>query len=703
MEPKDGPVCARCGWSVDEPFDSAIALPPGTILNGQYRIGTVLGAGGFGVTYIALDLALKWKLAIKEYYPAGFGARAPGMHTIAPINRQFQEDFENGLSRFMQEGQALAKFQHHPGVVSVVTLFRENGTAYLVMRYEDGVSLKEYLEKRGGRIEFGTAHDIFMRVMDTLRAVHAEGLLHRDISPENIYINQAGQVKLLDFGAAKHDMASKERSLQITVKRGYSPIEQYTDTPGRQGPWTDVYAVAATIYRALTGETPPESVDRHAADRDPLAAPGKFGVTMPRSAEKALLRGLAIAPANRFRSIEEFQNAFREGDPIRPAQPDRRRPAVVLAAAFCLAAVLALWLGTPDVTFTAGRSAIASGQSTVLEWNVGRGSVVISPDIGPRAETTGKVEVSPKQTTKYVLTANGFLRRSTRFVTVEVLPPEPAKVAETATPGPAKQPELASLPVISAFRATPASIQAGQTVTLEWNVLGQARSIALRWPVAGKKAGQQSVELAQSGTRTIMPEKTTTYTLVAIGNDGKPVTLSASVSVTPVHSASERDHGDSPLPPPRIPDAIPKLDLTVDTFEQSQRVLAALLGGKFHVIRLQNSCSAGPIQVAIRFQALDRTWVTRGWWRLDPNREAIAAFAYSRNGQYYFYATGSGMKWEGNAGDPSATEITVVDDPRFAQIGPISNPLSGKNMRRVRAFRQDYLGYGEHLAPFPCR
>lgn len=555
MEPKHGAECTRCGHTTQDPVVSAIALPPGTILNGQYMIGVVLGAGGFGVTYIAVDLTLKWKLAIKEYYPAGFGARAPGIHTIAPISTQFKTAFETGLNRFVQEGQALAKFQHHPGVVSVITLFRENGTAYLVMRYEDGLSLKQYLDTRGGHVDFMTVRNIFMRVMDTLRAIHAAGLLHRDISPENIYINDAAQVKLLDFGAAKHDMASKDRSLQITVKRGYSPIEQYTDAPGRQGPWTDVYAVAATIYRALTGETPPESVDRREADRDTLVPPSKRGVSIPRPAERALLRGLAVLPGERFRSVEEFQAAFgASGDTDKRIEPDRRKVVAIFAAAACLVGILALWLGTPDVTFTADRGAIASGQSAVLQWNVARGSVIISPDIGPRVEKSGKIEVAPKETTKYALTSNGFLRRSTRIVTVEVAGAGSPKTVEPPPTyrNPPPVPSSDGPVVISSFRVSPNNVQTGEAVSVAWDVTGAARGVTLQIVPAGPNGPRESLALPQSGTRTITPQRSTTYILAATGSDGKPVTQSASVSVRLARAASSRgDEPSEPVPTPQ--------------------------------------------------------------------------------------------------------------------------------------------------------
>jgi serine/threonine protein kinase len=513
-----------------------------------------LGAGGLGITYIALDLTLKWKLAIKEYYPTGFGVRKRGTPTLTPISTQFRSAFEHGMQSFIQEGQALAKFQNHPGVVSVITLFRENGTSYLVMRYEDGVSLKEYLDNRHGRLAFADAHGIIVRVLDTLRAIHAEGILHRDISPENIYINEFGQVKLLDFGAAKHDMASQERSLQVTVKRGYSPIEQYTDTPGRQGAWTDVYAVAATTYRALTGQTPSESVSRREADRDPLLPPSQLGVRIPRVAEQALMRALAILPSERYRTIEAFQNDLRaHGDLAR----GWRKFAAIPASLLLLAGLLTVWLGTPAVTFTADRPTITRGQPTQLAWSIGRGSLTtITPDIGAPLEKKGRIQVSPTDTTKYALTAKGFLRRSTRTFTVEVtrslqanlIPLSGPTLTSTPRPSPTDAPiplpPLPTAPAIS-FKASPANIQRGQAATLEWDVTGPVRRVTLQVPLAGvRREDQQSRVVSATGRFEVAPKKTTTYTLIAIGNDGRQLITYASVNVVSLVSA-KGTRGDS--------------------------------------------------------------------------------------------------------------------------------------------------------------
>ena len=200
----------------------------------------------------------------------------------------------------------MVRFHDHPGIASVLGFFRENGTGYLVMQYLDGLSFMEYLKLKG-RISYEEAIAIAMPVLDTLRVVHAGGLLHRDISPHNIYITKTRQVKLLDFGAARHALGNRSKSLSVILKAGYSPFEQYL-SKGRQGPWTDIYAVAATVYRAITGEPPPEAPSRLA--EDDLVSPRARGVSMPEEAERVLMKAMAVDQKQRYQTVAEFQQAL---------------------------------------------------------------------------------------------------------------------------------------------------------------------------------------------------------------------------------------------------------------------------------------------------------------------------------------------------------------------------------------------------------
>jgi serine/threonine protein kinase len=315
-------VCVECGWQDGAELDSPLQLPLRTVLLGQYLIGRALGHGGFGIVYLGWDLNLELKVAIKEYLPGDYATRSPDGATVTPYSGDARDCFDYGLAKFLEEGRAIARFNDHPGIVPVLNFFKANGTGYLVMSYIPGRTLKEHLIARGGRLAYAETLAIAMPVMDTLRAVHKVGLLHRDISPDNIYISNSRQVKLLDFGAARIALGDKSKSLSVILKAGYAPKEQY-QTKGRQGPWTDVYALGATMYRSMTGEVPPESLDRN--ERDEMATPRSLGVDIPIECEGVLLRALAVDPATRFQTVEAFQQAIvAVTGPPRDDQRDQR-------------------------------------------------------------------------------------------------------------------------------------------------------------------------------------------------------------------------------------------------------------------------------------------------------------------------------------------------------------------------------------------
>jgi serine/threonine protein kinase len=300
--------CRRCGWAsgLDNP-PPALAL--GTVLDGRYRIGRVLGHGGFGITYLAWDENLHLRLAIKEYLPRDSATRAPDGVSLAVYSGPAAEQFAYGLERFLEEARALARFDQHPGIVTVKSFFRAHGTGYSVMEFVDGLTLKQYLgQQPEGRLAFEPALKLLMPVMDALRAVHKDGLLHRDITPDNIYLSQDGRVKLLDFGAARFAAGEHSRSLSVILKPGYAPEEQYR-TRGQQGPWTDVYSLAATLYRAITGQVPPEALDR--LDADELVPPSQLGAVIAPEQEAVLVRALAVRASARFESVEALQRAWK--------------------------------------------------------------------------------------------------------------------------------------------------------------------------------------------------------------------------------------------------------------------------------------------------------------------------------------------------------------------------------------------------------
>ena len=311
--------CQQCGWSPDQQSESGLYLSPGTILHNQYQIARMLGHGGFGITYLAWDTNLETKLAIKEYMPRDFATRNSTNAEVSTYAGDAKENFAYGLERFLEEARTLAKFNQHTGIVSVLNFFKANGTGYMVMEYVDGFTLKDYLINKGN-LSWMQTRNLFMPVMDALREVHKYGMLHRDISPDNIYLCRDKRIKLLDFGSARYALGGHSRSLSVVVKPGYAPEEQYR-AKGKQGPWTDVYSVAASMYRCITGVVPPDALDR--LDKDELVRPSELGAEIPAEAEQALMGALAVKAENRIQSIEDFQQALLKN---RTATSNREKP-----------------------------------------------------------------------------------------------------------------------------------------------------------------------------------------------------------------------------------------------------------------------------------------------------------------------------------------------------------------------------------------
>lgn len=306
-EKGDARICPHCGYEEGAQPESPYHLPCKTILNGKYLIGRVLGSGGFGVTYLAWDMNLFVKLAIKEYFPTEMASRSLNNPVISVYSGPKKENFDHGLEKFLDEARILAKFHSHPGIISIRDFFRENGTAYIVMEFVEGITLKQFVEGKGGKLPYLDTLNLIMPVLSSLKEVHDAGMLHRDISPDNIYISSEGKVKLLDFGAARFALSDISKSLSVILKPGYAPYEQYS-SKGNQGPWTDIYALAATFYRLITGQMPPDAPDRLAdPDNDPLKPPSTLGIEMPKSAELALLKALSIRAAERFQDVDEFK------------------------------------------------------------------------------------------------------------------------------------------------------------------------------------------------------------------------------------------------------------------------------------------------------------------------------------------------------------------------------------------------------------
>mgnify|MGYP000857338937 FL=1 len=302
-------VCPHCGYDNAIAENAAHQLECGSILCGTYFVGRVLGQGGFGITYVGMDLNLEKKVAIKEYYPEGCVTRDIKTHaTVLSFEGEKTAFFRNGRERFVDEAKTLAMFSGDSGIVNVRTFFFENGTAYIVMDFVDGETLKSLAARSGGKLPVDRVFELFEPLLRSITRVHEAGLLHRDISPDNIILQPNGTLILLDFGAARQMSISGEHSNTISVKHGYAPEEQYR-TRGEQGPWTDVYALCATIYKLITGETPPQALDR-AMNGDILKTPTELGAPMGGRRERALIRGLAVRAPERVQSINELIGEF---------------------------------------------------------------------------------------------------------------------------------------------------------------------------------------------------------------------------------------------------------------------------------------------------------------------------------------------------------------------------------------------------------
>ena len=295
-------ICPKCGLNEQELKNaSPNFLQPGSRLNDRYTVGIALGQGGFGITYIGYDNVLGTRVAIKEYYPNDSAQRESESRTVRAFAGG-ETDFEKGKEKFLTEARTLARFSEYPGVVSVKDCFGANGTAYMVMQYLDGTDLKQYLNRHGGKLGESESIQILMPVTEALKEIHKTGIIHRDISPDNIFMTNDGQVKLIDFGAARQSFGDN-KSISVTLKPGYAPEEQYR-TRGNQGPWTDVYALSATLYRMVTGSTPPESIERVMDDE--LVIPEYLSDNV----RYVLKKGMAVKAADRFENVEQLMNAI---------------------------------------------------------------------------------------------------------------------------------------------------------------------------------------------------------------------------------------------------------------------------------------------------------------------------------------------------------------------------------------------------------
>lgn len=299
MKPlSDNGGCEYCR-STDQTARAPYHIEPGTKISGRYIVGRSLGEGGFGITYIGFDERLNRRIAIKECYPSGVANRVNDGSSRIIITRGKENFFDRTKQNFMDEARSVAQFTNEEGIVDIYDYFEENGTAYIIMEYLEGITLKQHLKRRGPMPETKLI-SLLTPVMKSLYNMHNSKIIHRDISPDNIMYTTSGKLKLMDFGAARF-FANEDKELSVILKHGYAPEEQYRSN-GKQGPYTDVYSLCATIYYCITGKPPVDSIVRLSSDT--LVPPSQLGVNILPAHEAALMHGLAVRAENRCRDMK---------------------------------------------------------------------------------------------------------------------------------------------------------------------------------------------------------------------------------------------------------------------------------------------------------------------------------------------------------------------------------------------------------------
>ncbi len=319
--PGNDDVCPHCGFEISRYEEKKNCLRPFTVLQNKYMLGRVIGVGGFGITYIGWDLNLQTYIAIKEYFPDSIAGRdtstAPENTQVLPMDEK-KDTYDKGLKRYVEEAQSLSKFYQLQGIVSVKDFFYENNTGYIVMEYINGINLKEFLNNYGGKLSEMTVLNLMKPVLESLYQVHNAGVVHRDISPDNIMVDRDNRIKLIDFGSARGTSSETDKTFTVILKHGYAPSEQYY-AKGNQGPWTDIYSLCATMYKMLTGQLPPNSIER--MEKDEYVSPSAWGVSVSPRTEAVLAKGLAVRAADRYQNLGQMLNDLYGNTPVNMIYP----------------------------------------------------------------------------------------------------------------------------------------------------------------------------------------------------------------------------------------------------------------------------------------------------------------------------------------------------------------------------------------------
>ena len=312
-------VCPACGYVKGDGAKELYHLYPGTTLHDRYIIGQVLGHGGFGITYMAWDKRHNIIMAIKEYYPSGLVNRVPGTQNVLLFTGNRLKEYNHGLMRFLDEARNMAKFSSHENIINVFEYFEENNTAYIVMEYLDGTTLNDFLKHN--RMDYESGVEVVGHICHALKDIHEAGIVHRDVSPDNIFLCTNGVIKLIDFGAARFS-SGEEQQRTIILKPGFAPPEQYEQV-NIQGPWTDIYALGATLYYMVTGMKPEESTNRKISDT--LLPPHEVDESIPEYIGNSIMQAMAIEKHMRFTTVSDFEKALNQKKKVLPVKTQIKR------------------------------------------------------------------------------------------------------------------------------------------------------------------------------------------------------------------------------------------------------------------------------------------------------------------------------------------------------------------------------------------
>lgn len=414
--------CPYCGYKQGSLPEDERYLHSGSVIMGRYLIGRALGSGGFGITYIAWDSMLEKTVAIKEYFPADFVTRATNHVSVKLTDPKMLDQFEAGKKKAIEESRTLARLDDIENVTDVYDCFEENNTAYIVMEYLEGITLKDLLKDKG-KLSYEHAVNLIFPVINSLEKVHRQNLIHRDISPDNIFLCTDGKIKILDFGSARYALNQQEKTYTIVLKHGYAPVEQYS-ARSAQGPWTDVYAVAATFYKMITGVKPLNSFER--VNNDTMKSPKELGVAIPDYVDDAIMKALRVDSKFRTQDMTEFkrdlsgagqrQNRYKDelykDRPIRQYEPEPEHGeekskaglAVALAAIIISVAVIAVILIFSKNGDDPKTDTTTATQATTLEEKT---VATTAPETTTEEETTTEPETTAPPEASMQLIVNG--------------------------------------------------------------------------------------------------------------------------------------------------------------------------------------------------------------------------------------------------------------------------------------------------------